>query len=349
MSWLNKYPDGGKVSGKVGDPPTKKAKIDPLLDFRNDPLRPKGLGVQAQDNLKPIPLFNPKAYQDFKTPEAKAKREKTRATQAANNKKKADDEVARRKALIDKSNKEGGFKNSAVAEKMRLFPESAGGWGEVFDDYINLPRVLIGESADKLGHAKTAKEYAAAIATPIAIGAAGYNPIENIPNMIKNTGKFLTEQTPLKNTYKLNPYAEKLANPNNSYRVAGRDSYNDFLNTGTVRSVAPSASLEELSTMTMLEKFKAIGRPTSFPSFQKGFADTRYLPKEGGVVYETSVPTFKRGEINPVTGETIRGRHYAHRPIDMKTGKTITELPASDVKVFEGKPNWLQGYKEIPK
>ena len=51
---------------------------------------------------------------------------------------------------------------------------------------------------------------------------------------------------------------------------------------------------------------------------------------------------FKRGEINPVTGQVIRGRHYAHRPINMQTGEVITQLPASDVKVFKAKPHWLR-------
>jgi hypothetical protein len=33
-----------------------------------------------------------------------------------------------------------------------------------------------------------------------------------------------------------------------------------------------------------------------------------------------------KGELNPVTGKQIKGRHYAHRPIDMETGAVITDL-----------------------
>lgn len=170
------------------------------------------------------------------------------------------------------------------------------------------------------------------------------------PYIAKGLNK--AEQTALDvihNTYKINPLAEQLKNPNKSYRVAGYDSYNDFKITGKVRSKNEGPSLEELNKMTIMERFQNIPRPTSFPSFQKGFADTRYLPEEGGVIYETSVPTFKRGEINPVTQKQITGRHYAHRPIDMETGLIIKELPAKDVKVYDGKPHWLQGYKELPK
>lgn len=170
--WLKKYPDGGKVE-----------KPKPKFSIKNDPLRPQGLGVQTQDNLHPLPLVDVKAISDYNTDEAKVERNLVRLKQQAvtNNKSKA--ELNRRRTLIEKSNTEGGFKNSAVAEKMRVFPESVGGWGEVFDDYINLPRVLIGNSADALGHAKTAKEYAAAIATPIAIGATGYSPLSTVENI----------------------------------------------------------------------------------------------------------------------------------------------------------------------
>jgi hypothetical protein len=73
-----------------------------------------------------------------------------------------------------------------------------------------------------------------------------------------------------------------------------------------------------------------------------------YAPKEGAVIFETGLPTYRRGDINPVTGNAIRGRHYAHRVIDPKTGKALSEIPGKDIKMFEGKPNWLKGYKEVP-
>jgi hypothetical protein len=146
----------------------------------------------------------------------------------------------------------------------------------------------------------------------------------------------------LSNAYKLNPFAERLNNANKSYRVAGMDALEDFQNTGVLRS---QRALPE--NPTFLDKVKA--RPTSFPSFQKGYADLNYLPNEGGVIFETGLPTFKRGEINPVTNTAIGGRHYAHRVINPETGGVLSEIPASDIKVFGDKPHWLQGYKEVPK
>lgn len=173
--WLKKYPDGGKVE-----------KPKPKFSIKNDPLRPQGLGIQSQDNLRPLPLIDVKAVDDSNTLPAKFNKSLVRAKQQAKGQELRDAEIARRKALIDKSNTEGGFKNSAVAEKMRVFPNSAGGWGEIFDDYVNLPRVLIGQSADALGHAKTTTDYAKAIAMPLAIGATGYSPVNTAANIIKS-------------------------------------------------------------------------------------------------------------------------------------------------------------------
>jgi hypothetical protein len=158
-------------------------------------------------------------------------------------------------------------------------------------------------------------------------------------NTAEKTGKFLTSKTPLKNAHKLNPKAEKLNNPSSSYRVAGLDAAEDFKKTGILRSQNTAPPLVHESG------FVIPARTTGFPSFQKGYADMNYLPKDGGVVFETNLPTFKRGDINPVTGKPITGRHYAHRVIDPETGKTLTEIPASDVKMYE--PHWWKGYKQV--
>jgi hypothetical protein len=162
-----------------------------------------------------------------------------------------------------------------------------------------------------------------------------------------NAGRFLTEETALKNAFNYLPEGtfqgySKLRNPNNSYRVAGLDAAEDFINTGILRSNP---------TIIKADFKKGIlpTRTTPFPSFQKGYADLAYLPEQGGVVFETNLPTFKRGQLNPVTGDIIKGSHYAHRVIDPKTGGVVSEIPGADIKMYEGKSNWLQGYKEVPK
>jgi len=136
--------------------------------------------------------------------------------------------------------------------------------------------------------------------------------------------------------------AEKLNNVNKSYRVAGIDALKDFQNTGVLRSVQQGVS----EGASLIER--AMSRPTAFPSFQKGYANMRYAPEEGAVVFETGLPTFKRGEINPVTGFPIKGRHYAHRVIDLETGAALREIPAFDIRVFGDKPHWFKGYQEVP-
>jgi hypothetical protein len=151
-----------------------------------------------------------------------------------------------------------------------------------------------------------------------------------------------TDEGLLSKVRKINPWAENLNNPNKSYRVAGLDAFEDYKNTGVLRSVQQGVP----EGASLLER--AMSRPTSFPSFQKGYADMRYGNPEGSVVFETGLPTFKRGELNPVTGQQIRGRHYAHRVIDPKTGETMRAIPASDIRVFGDKPHWLKGYPEVP-
>ena len=164
----------------------------------------------------------------------------------------------------------------------------------------------------------------------------------------KAVGKYATENTALKNTYNILPEGtfkgySKLKNPNKSYRVAGMDAARDFESTGVLRSnnTAPSVPITA--------NFSLPPRPTSFPSFQKGYADMNYAPKEGAVVFETGLPTYKRGDINPVTGDIIRGRHYAHRVINPETGKALAQIPSKDIKMYGDKPNWFKGYKEVKK
>lgn len=180
----------------------------------------------------------------------------------------------------------------------------------------------------------------------LAIDALEIAPIVGAASQLTNEGLAAANKLGnkyLPNAYNRNPWAEKLNTPTNSYRVAGMDAGKDFENTGVLRSVTPTAP----EGANLFERAKY--RPTGFPSFQKGYADMRYLPEEGGVVFETKLPTYKIGEINPVTGTPIKGRHYAHRVIDPKTGAVMTEIPGSEIKMFGDNPHWLKGYQEVPK
>lgn len=182
-----------------------------------------------------------------------------------------------------------------------------------------------------------------AIADPTNLVGAGL--ADDAFRLSNRAGKFLTQKTPLKNAYKLFPENtfqgySRLNNPNSSYRVAGFDAAEDFKNTGVLRSNPTIIPVD-------FESGVLPARTTAFPSFQKGYADLSYLPEEGGVVFKTDLPTYRRGELNPVTGNKIKGRHYAHRVIDPETGNTVTSIPGENISMFEGTPNWLKGYKQI--
>lgn len=106
------------------------------------------------------------------------------------------------------------------------------------------------------------------------------------------------------------------------YRIVDSEGYQDYLNTNILRS-SPTGTKPDITPGGI-----NIGnRPTSFPSFAKGEPDMNYLPKDDdGYIFESNVPMYARGDINPVTGNKIVGRHWAYRPIHEETGENITAM-----------------------
>lgn len=169
-------------------------------------------------------------------------------------------------------------------------------------------------------------------ATTNAFSALSTVPVGKLLN--PNNIPFVNE------AYKINPFANKLNNPDSYYRIAGKESLDDALSSGVVRSKPPVTSTQGSINLG--------SRPTSFPSFDKGKVDFSYAAKNSNnVIYESQIPMFKRGDINPVTNQEIKGRHWAYRPIDMQTGETINEIPIDQIKMYTSTPNWLKGYSEI--
>jgi len=370
MKWLDKY--SGNIpkaqNGGTWEKQQASVKAEKITKLKNLLKNSDQFLKKLEDNKEPIPIKEqvPTKKQDNVKVVIKNKPELT--SKAARNK--TDKEIAEeREAKIQESIKYQDVPytsenwrevlaktTQATGDKFRVSNEP-----NFFDDYLN-PAAMIGSMASNLGQAPQQAQqsdsylpYVTAFGTPLAVGAVGGigakntgQFVNNLANPLAGTGDLVNNlgNKYLPNAYKLNPFAEKLKNADSSYRVVGLDAYEDFIKTGGVRSVTPEIP-QEFAQLSLLERLQHTPRPTSFPSFQKGFADLGYLPKEGGVVFKTDVPTFKRGEINPVTGKKITGRHYAHRAIDTETGVTIGNLPASDVKVFSGKPDWLKGYKEI--
>jgi len=95
----------------------------------------------------------------------------------------------RQKAKNNKGDiNKGGF---TTQEKLRAFPNSVGGVGEIIDEYLN-PGFITGELASNLGNAvasRDPKAIAAGLATPALAGAMGLNPIEDAAAIAKGIPK----------------------------------------------------------------------------------------------------------------------------------------------------------------
>jgi hypothetical protein len=354
-AWLDNYEEAQTGKSVKFDP--KKFAEDKK---RNTPLQ-KSIDKESISEDKRR-WFDTKEYKD----QVKANKAAEDKAILQDRKDRTNKSVAAQKKSFTKDNwrQQLADETQATGDKFRIFPEDPDSF---IDEWMN-PGVMIGNMASDLGSAPLRAQqedsympYVTSIGVPLLTGGLEgigakttgqfvsnlVNPLNIVPgynSAKKAVGKALgTEEGLLSNVYKLNPYAERLNDANKSYRVAGLDALEDFQNTGILRSV--QQGVPEGASLTE----RAMSRPTGFPSFQKGYADMRYAPEEGAVVFETGLPTFKRGEINPVTGFPIKGRHYAHRVINPETGATMGQIPASDIRAFGDKPHWLQGYKEIPK
>lgn len=170
--------------------------------------------------------------------------------------------------------------------------------------------------------------------------------VKELNPIINKAGKYATK-TILKDIYKINPYAAKLNNPNAFYRIADEASLKDALESGVVRSKSSISSVNK-EIKNLAERLN--DRPTPFPSFAKGKPAFDYLPEEGiGYIYESKQPMLRRGDINPVTKQQIKGKHWAYRPFDLQTGKVLNNLPLDQVSIYSAEPHWLKGYQEIKK
>jgi len=147
--------------------------------------------------------------------------------------------------------------------------------------------------------------------------------------------------TPLRYTYKINPTAKgSVFTPleaNMNYRYVNQAGYDDALKTFLVKA----NSIGDNSVFR---------RPTEFPSFSKGkpakaFKNTDSTPH---YLMQSDVPMYARGEINPITGRKIVGRHGAARPIDPNTGEVMSALNLEDINnIYKADPHWLKGYEKV--
>ena len=155
-------------------------------------------------------------------------------------------------------------------------------------------------------------------------------PIKNI-GLINNFGKYLTTQTPLKYTYKLNPFAFK-PKADMGYRVLGEGGFKDAIDTGVLRAKpAPNPTTSgTISLARNLNRNPNTGRLQPLldrPYFADGFIDKRY-----GADYIAEV----NKKINNL--------------VPIPTHKGIAPSQAGNISLENAtlyKQDWLRGYKKI--
>jgi hypothetical protein len=145
-----------------------------------------------------------------------------------------------------------------------------------------------------------------------------------------------TEDGLLSNAYKYNPLAGKL---NEYNRVVGEDAILDLQNSGLVRA-GDYGGVE-----SNFGSFDSV-RTTPYPSFGKGAPRQAYIDQ---TIQQGKKP-FIISTDRPMKASNL-GRHGKGStmfPID-ELGKYMSEFSGDDVKVFDAKPHWLKGYKEVPR
>jgi len=209
-----------------------------------------------------------------------------------------------------------------ITEKLRLFPESVGGVGEIIDEYLN-PGTIIGPLADSLGEsiaARSPEGVAATLAMTAGAGALGFDPLGSILKVPGKVAKSM-ESGLLSNAYKLNPYAFK-PTEGMMYRGLGKEGMEDALASGVFRAkqdVEPSM----------------VGRFNVAKQFNKAYFSPKFkVADDYGQGYIAEVPR----------AASDWGKRYARTDWSQIAKK---DIPTTEGKILQ--KDWLRGYKEVPK
>jgi hypothetical protein len=150
----------------------------------------------------------------------------------------------------------------------------------------------------------------------------GLSAAAELRGPLKSAGKYLTTNTPLKNTYKYNPLAFK-PNPEAYYRVMPDAGAEDLINSGFVRP--------------------AEGSPTSY--FNKGVP----LDIRRARTFGTDTREAYHGYKGPYMVESNNPKAFdpwlQFPEPSLKFYQTKAPIPSSDIKLY--KEDWLQGYKPV--
>jgi hypothetical protein len=149
----------------------------------------------------------------------------------------------------------------------------------------------------------------------------------------KAAGKYLTEETALKNAYKLNPLAFK-ANPEAYYRMLGKEGYEDVLESGVIRANPGKGGLKS-------QEFNDVYFSMKHPWDGRNYG---YVTKSGEPIGGVG---YKGPYMAELTGQELNYPISSFPTANMAQSKVPISIENSGIKLY--KQDWLKGYKEVPK
>ena len=180
---------------------------------------------------------------------------------------------------------------------------------------------------------------------------------------VKDAGRFLTEETALKNAYKLNPKAFK-TNPEKYYRQFGKDAFEDALKEGKIYAKGQKDFIKNVPEYNYLDKYNAaidakkankfyLDKPAPAPFVKKGELFFPINRKPTGAGYKGT--KFSDAEYlaeGSLPDEAIFPRYQDNYLSSMESSGNIGVIKPefNSLKNFKlYKRDWLKGYKEVPK
>jgi hypothetical protein len=177
---------------------------------------------------------------------------------------------------------------------------------------------------------------------------AGFNAINVIPataelrGPLKSAGKYLTTQTPLKNTYKYNPWAFK-PNPEAYYRGVGKEGIKDALESRVIKSRDQD-----------LFPSPYFARPNEFKTALYYNPDALIEAKGIDVLQVKNIEpnqiifNNKDAGAVPLNPEWVDEVYLGNITPGVKTSQ-LGHLPIDDPNIRLLQKDWLRGYEEIKK
>jgi hypothetical protein len=174
------------------------------------------------------------------------------------------------------------------------------------------------------------------------VGSAANAARKPIQKGLQQTGKYLTEETALRNAYKLNPYAFK-PNPEAYYRGVGKEGIKDALESRVIKSRDQD-----------LFPSPYFARPNEFKTALYYNPDALIEAKGIDVLQVKNIEPnqiiFKNKDAGavPLNPEWVDEVYLGNITPGFKTSQ-LGHLPIDDPNIRLLQKDWLKGYEEVPK